>query len=103
MTSENSLAIGSGEAEHHRNPMTSQLSEVARPGAGVMGWLRVCSLLLSVSLSSSCLIAMALKNSKTGSLPVSEIYSFMKEHFPYFKVCVHLQGGSRTSQILFTT
>lgn len=31
---------------------------------------------------------MALKNSKTGSLPVSEIYSFMKEHFPYFKVRV---------------
>ncbi|KFP52513.1 Forkhead box protein N4, partial [Cathartes aura] len=29
--------------------------------------------------SYSCLIAMALKNSKTGSLPVSEIYSFMKE------------------------
>lgn len=36
--------------------------------------------------SGSCLIAMALKNSKTGSLPVSEIYGFMKEHFPYFKV-----------------
>ncbi|XP_004470252.1 forkhead box protein N4 [Dasypus novemcinctus] len=35
--------------------------------------------------SYSCLIAMALKNSETGSLPVSEIYSFMKEHFPYFK------------------
>ncbi|XP_023664418.1 forkhead box protein N4-like [Paramormyrops kingsleyae] len=35
--------------------------------------------------SYSCLIAMALKNSQTGSLPVSEIYSFMKEHFPYFK------------------
>ncbi|XP_077165178.1 forkhead box protein N4 isoform X3 [Paroedura picta] len=35
--------------------------------------------------SYSCLIAMALKNSKAGSLPVSEIYSFMKEHFPYFK------------------
>ncbi|XP_018605403.1 forkhead box protein N4-like [Scleropages formosus] len=35
--------------------------------------------------SYSCLIAMALKNSKTGSLPVSEIYNFMKEHFPYFK------------------
>ncbi|XP_078277967.1 forkhead box protein N4 [Rhinoraja longicauda] len=35
--------------------------------------------------SYSCLIAMAMKNSKTGSLPVSEIYSFMKEHFPYFK------------------
>lgn len=29
---------------------------------------------------------MALRNSKTGSLPVSEIYSFMTEHFPYFKV-----------------
>lgn len=38
------------------------------------------------TFASSCLIAMALKNSKTGSLPVSEIYSFMKEHFPYFKV-----------------
>lgn len=35
--------------------------------------------------SYSCLIAMALKNSKTGSLPVSEIYSFMCKHFPYFK------------------
>ncbi|CAB1318373.1 unnamed protein product [Coregonus sp. 'balchen'] len=35
--------------------------------------------------SYSCLIAMALKNSRTGSLPVSEIYGFMKEHFPYFK------------------
>lgn len=29
---------------------------------------------------------MALRNSRTGSLPVSEIYSFMTEHFPYFKV-----------------
>jgi len=53
-----------------------------------------------ISLSCSCLIAMALKNSKTGSLPVSEIYSFMKEHFPYFKVRSHLKGGSRTSQML---
>ncbi|GLV44456.1 jumeau [Carabus blaptoides fortunei] len=35
--------------------------------------------------SYSCLIAMALKNSRTGSLPVSEIYNFMCEHFPYFK------------------
>ncbi|KAG9332183.1 hypothetical protein JZ751_015719 [Albula glossodonta] len=31
------------------------------------------------------LIFMALRSSKTGSLPVSEIYSFMTEHFPYFK------------------
>jgi hypothetical protein len=37
------------------------------------------------AFSYSCLIAMALKNSKTGSLPVSEIYKFMCDHFPYFK------------------
>ncbi|OWF41672.1 forkhead box protein I1-A-like isoform X1 [Mizuhopecten yessoensis] len=35
--------------------------------------------------SYSCLIAMSLKNSRNGSLPVSEIYTFMTEHFPYFK------------------
>ncbi|XP_059511322.1 forkhead box protein N1-like [Stegostoma tigrinum] len=35
--------------------------------------------------SYSILIFMALKNSKAGSLPVSEIYNFMTEHFPYFK------------------
>ncbi|XP_014681485.1 PREDICTED: forkhead box protein N4-like isoform X2 [Priapulus caudatus] len=35
--------------------------------------------------SYSCLIAMALKNSKSGSLPVSDIYNFMIENFPYFK------------------
>jgi len=35
--------------------------------------------------SYSCLIALALKNSKNGSLPVSEIYNFMCENFPYFK------------------
>lgn len=37
------------------------------------------------SFSYSCLIALALKNSKNGSLPVSEIYNFMCENFPYFK------------------
>jgi len=37
------------------------------------------------AFSYSCLIAMALKNSKTGCLPVSEIYKFMCDHFPYFK------------------
>merc|ERR1719282_2239218 len=35
--------------------------------------------------SYSCLIALALKNSATGSMSVSEIYKFMCEHFPYFK------------------
>ena len=35
--------------------------------------------------SYACLIALALKNSYTGSLSVSEIYKFICEHFPYFK------------------
>lgn len=35
--------------------------------------------------SYSCLITMSLKNSQNGCLPVSEIYQFMCENFPYFK------------------
>lgn len=35
--------------------------------------------------SYSCLIGMALKNSRYGSLRVSEIFNFICEHFPYFK------------------
>ncbi|XP_064159324.1 forkhead box protein N1 [Anguilla rostrata] len=35
--------------------------------------------------SYNILIFMALRSSRTGSLPVSEIYGFMTEHFPYFK------------------
>ncbi|XP_057297832.1 forkhead box protein N4-like isoform X2 [Hydractinia symbiolongicarpus] len=35
--------------------------------------------------SYSCLIAMALRNSDHGSLPVSEIYKYMQSRFPYFK------------------
>ncbi|KAJ8377585.1 hypothetical protein AAFF_G00256030 [Aldrovandia affinis] len=35
--------------------------------------------------SYSILIFLALSRSRTGSLPVSEIYSFMTDHFPYFK------------------
>jgi len=35
--------------------------------------------------SYSCLIALALKNSHSGSMSVSEIYKFMCEYFPYFK------------------
>jgi forkhead box protein N len=35
--------------------------------------------------SYACLIALALKNSYTDSMSVSEIYKFICEHFPYFK------------------
>lgn len=41
---------------------------------------------------------MALKNSKTGSLPVSEIYNFMTEHFPYFKVSSTGMGRGNSLQ-----
>lgn len=35
--------------------------------------------------SYSCLIAMALRNSDSGNLPVSDIYDFIIENFPYYK------------------
>jgi hypothetical protein len=35
--------------------------------------------------SYSCLIAMALRNSDSGTLPVSDIYDFIIENFPYYK------------------
>ncbi|TNN29114.1 Forkhead box protein N1 [Liparis tanakae] len=36
--------------------------------------------------SDRLLIFLALRNSAAGRLPVSEIYGFMTQHFPYFKV-----------------
>lgn len=35
--------------------------------------------------SYSCLIAMTLRNSDSGNLPVSDIYDFIIENFPYYK------------------
>ncbi|CAF0710217.1 unnamed protein product [Brachionus calyciflorus] len=35
--------------------------------------------------SYSCLIAMSLRNSDSGTLPVSDIYEFIIENFPYYK------------------
>jgi hypothetical protein len=35
--------------------------------------------------SYSCLIAMTLRNSDSGTLPVSDIYDFIIENFPYYK------------------
>lgn len=68
--------------QHHHHPQQQQ-----------QGYYTNCSTHSSVinnpypkpAYSYSCLIAMALKNSKTGSLPVSEIYNFMTSNFPYFK------------------
>uniref|UniRef100_A0A8C4N4S1 Fork-head domain-containing protein n=1 Tax=Eptatretus burgeri TaxID=7764 RepID=A0A8C4N4S1_EPTBU len=37
------------------------------------------------TFSYSCLITLALKGSRTGHLPVSEIYRFLTRNFPYFR------------------
>jgi len=52
--------------------------------------------------SYSCLIAMALKNSATGVLPVNEIYAFMTENFPYFQTAPDGWKNSVNVLILIT-
>jgi len=51
--------------------------------------------------SYSCLIAMALKNSMTGVLPVNEIYAFMTENFPYFQTAP--DGWKNSVRLLLIT
>ncbi|XP_061781972.1 forkhead box protein N1 [Nerophis lumbriciformis] len=67
--------------EHYSRPMHSlhSLSSHAHYRSPAL------TLFPKPAYSYSILIFMALKNSKTGSLPVSQIYSFMTENFPYFK------------------
>ncbi|GMS83424.1 hypothetical protein PENTCL1PPCAC_5599, partial [Pristionchus entomophagus] len=46
---------------------------------------KVDSLEKRLSVSYSNLVALALKSSATGQLYVNEIYSFICEHFPYYR------------------
>ena len=56
----------------------TQLSTVSKPEVKENGFPKP-------AYSYSLLIALALKNSYTSKMTVKEIYTFLSEHFPYFK------------------
>ncbi|XP_035241534.1 forkhead box protein N1 [Anguilla anguilla] len=69
-----------GEGRGHFHPYQRQYSDGSPQDS-----TPIHSLYPKPIYSYSILIFMALRSSRTGSLPVSEIYGFMTEHFPYFK------------------
>eukprot|EP00064_Thunnus_orientalis_P006162 superscaffoldBa00000629_g6178 len=81
LTHSSSSEVPTSWDQNNGNIQTCQLCLWSLPASS----LKVIHPTAHRALSNSILIFMALKNSKSGSLPVSEIYSFMTEHFPYFK------------------